>query len=464
MVIPLWPEIGLFKKHSERRSWFASRNIGVFMIKKNLLIDASILLHDPEVFFHLPNTSILIPSVVLEELDKKKTQTDEAGRHARSVMRFVDNVSKEGNIRSGVSLPNGGSLKVLLDFDDQKHFPSISAADKNRHRLLSMAYHLNHIGEKPCLLSKDPVTKIMAETIGIQTANYKGSKEYYDSIYRGINFLNLSKAEIDQFYLSGEMPIPQGEYNPNEYFVCKSEENSSAICRMDFRKKCLVPLSHKINDVWGIKPRNVEQKCAMDLLMRDDVKLITFIGPAGTGKTLLALAAGLRKVFDEGVYNKIIVTKAIMPVGRDIGFLPGTKEEKLRAWLAPFFDNLEFICGDKNNETGNETKKWIIDSEKFQVEAITYMRGRSLSNSFVIIDEAQNLTAMELKTIISRVGENTKIIVLGDASQIDNPYLDMDSNGLVHLLGKMKHYDLCGSIFFRQTERSKLAALAATVL
>lgn len=434
------------------------------MINKNLLIDASILLHDPELFFHLPGAHLILPSVVLEELDRRKTQTDEMGKHARSVMRFVDNVSKEGNIRNGIALPNGGSIKVLLDFDDQKNYPPICAPDKNRHRLLSMAYHLNEMGEKPYLLSKDPVTKILAETIGVQTANYKGSKEYYDCIYRGINFQNLSKGEIDQFYLHGEIPIPEGDYNPNEYFVFKSQENSSAICRIDSRKKMLVPLSNKVNDVWGIKPRNVEQKCALDLLLRDDIKLLTFIGPAGTGKTLLALAAGLRKVFDEGVYNKMIVTKAIMPVGRDIGFLPGTKEEKLRAWLAPFFDNLEYICGDQNKETGNETKKWIMESEKFQVEAITYMRGRSLSNAFVIIDEAQNLSPMELKTIISRVGENTKIVVLGDASQIDNPYLDMDSNGLVHLLGKMKGYDLCGSIFFKQTERSKLAALAAKVL
>jgi len=436
------------------------------MIKKNLLLDSSILLHDPEVFEQFPNHSLILPAVVLEELDRKKSQSDEMGRHARLVMRFIDNMSKEGNIRKGIALPNGGKLKVLLDFEQKKkrNSPLICAPDKNRQRLLTMAFHLNDLGEKTILLSKDPVTKILAETIGVETQGYKGPKEHYDSIFRGVNFHDLSKHEIDQFYLDGEMSIPEGDFYPNEYFVFKSEENSSAICRMDSRKKRLVPLSNKNNDLWGIKPRNVEQKCAMDLLMRDDVKLISFIGPAGTGKTLLALAAGLRKVFDEGVYNKIIVTRSIMPLGKDIGFLPGTKEEKLKSWLAPFFDNLEYICGDQNNETGDETKRWIVDSDKFQLEAITYMRGRSLSNTYIIIDEAQNLTPHELKTIISRVGENTKIIILGDASQIDNPYLDKDSNGLVHLLGKMKRYDLCGSIYFRQTERSKLAALAASVL
>ena len=260
------------------------------------------------------------------------------------------------------------------------------------------------------------------------------------------------------------MPLPEGDHCPNEYLIMKSEENSSAIGRVDAKNKTLVPLAKSAHDIWGIKPRNVEQKCAMDLLMRDDVKLVVFTGGAGTGKTLLALAAGLRKVFDEGVYTRIMIARSIIPVGRDIGFLPGTKEEKLRAWLAPFFDNLEYICGASGSDNAMETKKWVLESEKFQVEAITYMRGRSFTNTYVIIDEAQNLTPHEMKTIISRVGDNTKIIVLGDPSQIDNPYLDADSNGLVYLIGRMKTHDVFGSIYFQSTERSKLAAIAAAVL
>lgn len=436
------------------------------MAKKSLVLDTSVLIHDPDVFSHYKGHTILVPNVVLEELDRKKGQNDEVGRHARQVMRYIDYWSKKGDIRHGVEIEGGSNLKILLDVDQKKKttFPLMHTPDRSRHRLLSSTYELKEGGGSVTLLSKDPVTKILAETVGIETGSHQSQRERFDTLYKGINYLDMPKSVIDQFYLDGQIPIPPGEFHPNEYCVMKSEENSSAIARVDRRSNMLVPLKGSSHDLWGIKSRNVEQKCAIDLLMRDEVPLVSFVGSAGTGKTLLALAAGLRKVFDEGVYDRIIIARSIMPLGRDIGFLPGTKEEKLRAWLAPFFDNLEYICGSSKKDEENETKKWILESDKFQVEAITYMRGRSLSNTYIIIDEAQNLTPHELKTIISRVGENTKIVVLGDPSQIDNPYLDPDSNGLVNLIGRMKRYDLFGSILFKQTERSPLAALAAAVL
>lgn len=436
------------------------------MQKKSLVLDTSVLFHDPEVFHRFKDVQLILPSVVLEELDKRKNQNDEIGKHARMAMRFIDAMSKQGRIRDGIELENGNQLRVLLDCDEKtmKNFPITYAPDRNRHRILSSAFCLKEAGAAVILLSKDPVTKILAETIGIETQSYKSHREQYENIPKGVHVRESPKTQIDQFYLDGQLPLPEGDIYPNEYFILKGEGNSSAICRADLKKKALVPLSKNIHEIWGIKPRNVEQKCAMDLLLRDDIKLVTFVGQAGTGKTLLALAAGLRKVFDEDVYQRIIISRSIMPLGKDIGFLPGSKEEKLQSWLAPFFDNLEFICGNTGSEAASETKKWILGSEKFQVEAITYMRGRSFTNTYVIIDEAQNLTAHELKTIISRVGENTKIIVLGDVSQIDNPYLDADSNGLIYLFSKMKKYDICGSILFEQTERSQLSALAATVL
>jgi PhoH-like ATPase len=436
------------------------------MVKKTLVIDTSVFLHDSDVLDQHKDCMLVVPGVVLEELDRKKSQNDEVGKHARRVMRFIDYWSRQGDIHKGVALENGSSLRILLDADPKKKstFPLAYTPDRNRHRLLSTIFQLQEGGERVSLMSKDPITKILAETVGIQTQNHHCQRERYDTLYRGVRTLELPKSTIDQFYVHGEIPLPGGEFYPNEYCILKSEENTSAIARVDSKRKLLVTIFKASGDLWGIKPRNVEQRCAIDLLLRDEVKLVTFIGGAGTGKTLLALAAGLRKVFDEGVYNKIIIARSIMPLGRDIGFLPGTKEEKLRAWLAPFFDNLEYICDSPKNEGDSETKKWILESDKFQVEAITYMRGRSLANTYIIIDEAQNLTPHELKTIISRVGENTKIVVLGDPTQIDNPYLDLDSNGLVHMVGRMKRYDLFGSIFFRQTERSALAALAATVL
>ncbi len=436
------------------------------MSKPSIVIDASAFLHDPDLIQHFPNYEIIVPSAVLDELDRKKTQSDQMGKHARSIMHFIDGLSKKGDISEGVPLEHGGVLKVILN-SEQKTKNNSSATygpDRVRNHLFTTAVSLKEKGSDVRLLSKDPVTKILAETLGIETHSYKSNREVFETLHRGINYLEMPKSVIDTFYVQGEIPLPK-DMCPNEYCVIKGEGNSSCVAKVDSRKKALVPLLKSISDVWGVKPRNIEQKCALDLLFRDDIKLVTLIGQAGTGKTLLALATALRKVFDEGVYHRIVITRSIMPVGRDLGYLPGSKEEKLSSWLAPFFDNLDYICaGSNETKGGNETKKWIVESQKFQVEAITYMRGRSFANTFLIIDEAQNLSPNELKTIISRVGENTKIVILGDPTQIDNPYLDADSNGLVYLVGKMKRHDLFGSIFFRQTERSPLAALAAAVL
>lgn len=435
------------------------------MSNDTFIFDTSVLLHDPEALHHFPSHQIILPGVVLEDLDRKKHLSDEMGRHARETMRFIDNMAKKGDISKGILLSNGSLLKVLLDKEQKSgKYQGSFCPDRSRNRLLASSFALKETGINVKLISKDPITKILAETMGIITEAYKPIRENFDTLHKGIHYIDTPKLVIDQFYLNGELPLPNKEFYPGDYCVLRSEENSSAICKVDAKRKLLVPLL-KSQDLWGVKPKNVEQKCAMDLLIRDDVKLVSLVGKAGTGKTLLALAAGLRKVFDEGVYNKIIVTRSIMPLGRDIGFLPGTKEEKLRSWLAPFFDNLEYICGtSKNADVAQETKNWILESDKFQLEAITYMRGRSFTDTYIIIDEAQNLTPHELKTLISRVGENTKIIVLGDPSQIDNPFLDADSNGLIYLIGRMKKYDLFGSIYFQKTERSPLAAIAAEAL
>ncbi len=435
------------------------------MVKKTCLLDASVLLHDPSAFHQYMMHDIILPSVVLEELDSKKSLHGEIGKNARSAMKFIDMATRRGDVQKGVSLENGGSFRIIVEREEWKNDSILMglAPDKTRHRLLSSARQLKDAGHDVMLISKDPVTKIIAETIGVATQAFKGSQETYDNMYPGIFTIDVPKKMIDSFYKDGEIEIPEGDYYPNSYLVLKGEENSSAVVKVNSKEKKLEPLMKGRQNVWGIKPRNVEQKCALDLLLRDNVKLVSLIGNAGTGKTLLALAAGLQKVFDDNVYSKIIIARSIIPLGKDIGFLPGSKEEKLQSWLAPFFDNLDYIC-ESGGEDGAETKKWILESDKFQVEAITYMRGRSFSNAYIIIDEAQNLTPHELKTLISRVGENTKIVILGDPTQIDNPYLDRDSNGLVYTVGKMKKYDLFGSIYFKHTERSKLAALAAEVL
>jgi len=242
-------------------------------------------------------------------------------------------------------------------------------------------------------------------------------------------------------------------------------ELSSAVGKYNRKTGRLEPLLKITRDIWGIQPLNVEQKCALDLLLRDDVKLITLVGPAGTGKTLMALAAGLRKVFDENLYSRILVSRPIMPLGKDIGYLPGSKEEKLYHWMQPIYDNLEFLCQSSTGEAdGQETQKWIMESKKIEMEAVTYIRGRTLPKMYIIIDEAQNLTPHEVKTIISRAGKGTKVILTGDPTQIDNPYLDKDSNGLTFVVGKFKNLPIFGHVFLERTERSELAAIAAEIL
>jgi PhoH-like ATPase len=255
------------------------------------------------------------------------------------------------------------------------------------------------------------------------------------------------------------------EIMANEYCVLSAEDETHVIGRYERHQRQLVALNPLPHDLWSIKPRNIQQRCALDLLLREDVKLVTLVGQAGTGKTLLALACALRKVFDEGTYSKILVSRPIMPLGKDIGFLPGSKEEKLFHWMQPIYDNLEYLChASSGSQDTQENLRWIKESQKLELEAVTYIRGRTLPNMFIIIDEAQNLTPHEIKTVISRAGEGTKVILAGDPSQIDNPYLDVDTNGLTFAISKFGNHPIFGNMFFDITERSELSSLAAEVL
>ena len=295
--------------------------------------------------------------------------------------------------------------------------------------------------------------------------DYQNLRYSYEAIYTGVCKVETSKHDIDVFYKEGSLPAPAADFHPNEYCLLTSPEQSSAICKYNHRTEKLEPLIKLSRDIWGIHPLNLEQKCALDLLLRDDVKLVSLVGQAGTGKTLLALAAALRKVFDEGLYSRILVSRPIVPLGKDIGYLPGTKEEKLYHWMQPIYDNLEFLCQSTSGPgNGSETQKWIVESKKIEMEAVTYIRGRSLPKMFMIIDEAQNLTPHEVKTIISRAGQGTKVVLTGDPTQIDNPYLDKDSNALTFIVGKFKQYPIFGHVFLDRTERSELAAIAADIL
>jgi len=432
------------------------------MAKKTFLIDTNVFLHDPNALATFKGANVVIPLAVLEELGQMKRYRDELASNARVTLRYFDALKKDGqgDFQKGIMIENGVCVRILLEVTPKER-PTVplSSASMN-YRILTAALYLTEQGESVVVVSKDLTMRIKAEALGLEANDYENQKFSYDSIYRGWRQVDLSKEEIDHFFKDGSLAVKKGEFCPNEFCMLQADSHSSAVGKYDKRDGRIVALEPQIEKVWGISPLNVEQKCALDLLLRDDIKLITLMGPAGTGKTLLALAAALRKVFDEGIYSRILVSRPIVPLGRDIGFLPGMKEEKLIHWMQPIYDNLEYLCESSNSEP-NETLRWVTESNKLEMEAVTYIRGRSLPKIFMIIDEAQNLTPHEVKTIISRAGKGTKVVLTGDPTQIDNPYLDKDSNGLTYIVGCFKDKEIFGHIFMEKTERSPLAALAA---
>jgi PhoH-like ATPase len=440
---------------------------GIGMARKTFVIDTNVLLHDPESIGKFRENDVIIPVSVLEELDNLKRASDELGKNARHVLRFIDGLKMRnaGNLHEGVPIENGIVVKIFVDVHPSERNGFPLSPERSANKLIFVAYKLRDQGRQVVIVSKDVVLRVKAEAIGLEAEDYENLKFSYDKIYRGYRKLEVSKQQIDLFIKEGFLPLDVPDFLPNEYCLLNAEDNTSATGKYNPKTKRVEALIKLPKDLWGIKPLNFEQKCALDLLLRDDVRLVTMIGPAGTGKTLLALAAGLRKVFDEGMYSRILVSRPIMPLGKDIGYLPGSKEEKLFHWMQPIYDNLEFLCESSSGQgNGPETQRWVMESKKIEMEAVTYIRGRSLPKMYMIIDEAQNLTPHEVKTIISRAGQGTKVVLTGDATQIDNPYLDKDSNALTFTVGKFQQYPIYGHIYLERTERSELAALAAEVL
>lgn len=429
---------------------------------KTFVLDTNVLVQDPMAMSKFPRHRVVIPVTVLEELDKLKRLPTDLGKNSRAAIRFLDSLKllAKGDLHEGVMLENQSSVRIQIAIkqDYNSNF-ALSVADN---RIIMAAYLLQELGERVVFVSKDFAARVKAEAVGLEAEDYEFQKFSYDKIYRGLRKVEVPKHDVDLFYKDSQLTLKELEFYPNEYCILTSPEHSSAVAKYNASTGNLEPLL-KSQNVWGLHPRNVEQRCAMDLLLRDDIKLVTLLGPAGTGKTLLALACGLRKVFDEGIYTRALISRPIVPLGRDIGYLPGTKEEKLTPWMQPIFDNLEFLCASTGSEP-SDTMRWVMDSKKIEMEAVTYIRGRSLPKIFMIVDEAQNLTPHEVKTIVSRAGEGTKVVLTGDATQIDHPYLDKDSNGLTYTVAKFNEQKIFGHMFLDKTERSELAALAADVM
>lgn len=443
------------------------------ILGKIYVLDTNVLLQDPRAIFSFEDNEVVIPAVVLEEVDSKKRYMDEIGRNARHVSKLIDNLRQTGKLHEKILLETGGSLRIELNHRSFHELQEIFVEKTNDNRILAVAKNLSleeqskENGKQVILVSKDALVRVKADALGLQSEDFLSDRVVeVDHIYSGFLEIYINRNLLDLFYEKGELHVTElvnHPFYPNQFILLKDAlgGSSSAIGIVDKTGKVVKKLHFKQDHIWGIKPRNVQQTMAFELLLREDIPLVTLIGKAGTGKTLLALAAGLMQTEDLGQYKKLLVARPIVPVGKDIGFLPGEKQEKLRPWMQPIFDNLEYLF---NTKKPGELDAILAGMGSIEVEALTYIRGRSIPEQFIIIDEAQNLTKHEVKTILTRVGEKSKIVFMGDTEQIDHPYLDEYNNGLTYVVEKFKDQKIAGHIRLVKGERSGLAQLAADIL
>ena len=455
-------------------------------MQKYFVLDTNVLLHDPRAMFQFADNIVIIPITVLEEIDQFKKELSDLGRNAREVCRRLDELRDSGgHLSNGVPLPHGGLLRVVIGGAE---VPSTLRNDRSGHSadnlILGTALKIGQENRDvpTILVTKDVNLRIRADALGLTAEDYDAERINIEELYSGSVELHVGQDAINSFYQDGRLGLealkasvaewPRTVYT-NEYVLLRNRENPSqtALGRIDLVQGLLLPTRKLREGVWGIKPRNKEQHCVLDLLLNDDIKLVTLVGKAGTGKTLLAIAAGLQKVAEEKVYHKLLVSRPIFPLGRDIGYLPGTVEEKLNPWMQPIYDNVEFLLnlsqptspGQRDRRSG-QSHRDLVDMGFLAIEPLTYIRGRSIPNQFMIVDEAQNLTPHEVKTIVTRVGDNTKIVLTGDPYQIDNPYVDSSNNGLTTVVERFKGQALAGTVTLMKGERSALAELASNVL
>ena len=435
-------------------------------VKKTFVIDTNVILHSHQALFSFKDNDLVIPLGVIEELDRFKGFNDERGREARSAARELDALRQNGRLYEGIPLPSGGSIQVLID--SEMEIPYGFDKGKVDNRILACALFLKKEGRHVIFVSKDINARIKADALGVATEDFKTNKVDIDELYSGWKELILPVKDIESFIANKVLEYTGDNLYLNEFVLLKAaeNENKTALGKFCGQTKKIIPLYHQSARPWGVEPANLQQKFATELLLCNEISLVTLVGRAGTGKTLLALACGLQKTIDEHVYRKLLVSRPIMPLGKDIGFLPGSKDEKLSHWMQPIFDNLEFVMDKLYNNSDDVDKKikFLIESQKVQIEAITYIRGRSIPKQYLIVDEAQNLTPHEVKTIISRAGDGTKVVLTGDPYQIDNPYLDSSSNGLNFAIERFKNNALFGHIILNKSERSSLSALASELL
>ncbi len=437
--------------------------------RKVYVLDTNVLLYDPDSLFAFGDNDVVIPVVVIEEMDNFKKDLNETGRNARLVSRRLDEMRQNKALSQGVQLKNGGILRVYVEKKVFDLLPAELHISKADNRILSVALALKQADQKQdvIMISKDTNLRVKANAFGIQAEDYKTQRVEISELYTGAATQEVTSDVIDRFYQDKELPWEADGLFPNQFLNLQDQTSGShsALARYYHARKSLVPLQDYSGGVWGIRPLNREQQYAMDILMDERIRLVSLVGIAGTGKTLLALAAGLEKTVEQGTYKRLVACRPILPMGRDLGYLPGDIEEKLMPWMQPIFDNMELLLAASGGQ--DDIKRNLHELQSMgllQMEALTYIRGRSLPQQYLIVDEAQNLTPHEIKTVITRAGGGTKVILTGDPYQIDNPYVDAASNGLSYAVERFKGEPLAGHVTLFKGERSELAELAARVL
>ena len=438
-------------------------------MKKIYVLDTSVCLTNANCLYAFKTSDIIIPIKVLEEIDGHKKRQDVVGANARQTIRILDALRQKGSLAEGVRIERGkGMLKVINSVFSDLLPPEM---DKNMadNKIISCALKLSHTEKekKIILVSRDINMRVIANSLGITAEDFEGEHVLDDGskLYTGTQDILIDDEVIDRFYQGEEIYLEKAQTKnlfANQFIklISNSNEKKTALSRFSHEQAPLAQVKNA-RPMWGVTPRNTEQRYALDLLLDPSVPVVSLVGRAGSGKSLLALVGGLEQVLgkENRRYTRLIVSKPVHSVGKDIGFLPGTLEEKMLPWLKPIQDNLQFLLGNDKGMMQDYMDKGIIE-----VEAISYIRGRSIANSYMIIEECQNLTQHEIKTIITRVGENTKIVLTGDVEQIDNAYIDETSNGLSSVVEKFKPSLLAGHVLMQKGERSLVATLASEVL
>ncbi len=441
-------------------------------MQKIFILDTNVLIHNPQAMFSFDEHRVVIPIVVIEEVDNFKKGVDEKSRNARQIGRYLDSLRSRGSLQEGVQTESGGIIQVSVNKDVTDAASNLLFIDRNDNLIIGTALYFKnkYPDSEVTLVSKDVNVRIKADCVGINAENFETDTIKFDEFYTGWEGLELDEEGFTEVMSKKYIPNTFGDFYPHEYvkFTQKTDEQKMRLMKYMASSNSFYELQYYYGQwIFGIKARNFEQEMALDLLMDDNIRLVSLSGKAGTGKTLLAMAAGLQKVVEENKYSRLVISRPISPLGKDLGYLPGSKTEKFNPWMQPIYDNMDILLSLKEDKEsyGKGKKKPsltdFIDYGFLELEPLTYIRGRSLPDQFIIIDEAQNLTPHEMKTIITRAGENTKLVLTGDPYQIDIPYLDAQSNGLSVTVEKLKGEELVGHMTLDKGERSKLADLAA---